>query len=161
MTIRNKIHDLVNYYNKISMGSIVTRELLSSVDYKNTSTGELESAFKEAVTNLKIFEDAIMEANKILQEIQTFIKNQTRCKTNFPPEVKDWHDKLYHAAFLSRKALLESSLTELSEAQVKETVSQAIEIQNKIGEYVIKADEVIEKAKKVIYRELAGETEIP
>ena len=72
-TIRNKFHDLGNWHNKISMGSTVTKEALSDPDLTKLPPEELKKIIDKSVETLGKFEGYIIGADKVTNEIKSYI----------------------------------------------------------------------------------------
>ena len=72
-TLRNKFHELGNWHNKVSMGSVVTKELLSDPNITKLPEDELRKVLVKAVKNLAKFEEFIVGADKVVDEIKPFV----------------------------------------------------------------------------------------
>ena len=77
-----------------------------------------------------------------------------------PDDIKILHERINAAAIVGKSALLAPQLTGLSKTQLTENLAQAIDSLNKIEEYVVKTDKVIEDVKQAIYKEVGGDVEI-
>ncbi len=76
-------------------------------------------------------------------------------------ELGNWHNKISLAAIVTREAIGENNLTQLSEPQLRKVATKAIDTLNKIEQYVINADKTIDDMKPFIYQKLGPETNIP
>lgn len=76
-------------------------------------------------------------------------------------ELGNWHNKISLAAIVTREAIGENNLIQLSESQLRKVVTKAIDTLNKIEQYVINADKTIDDMKPFIYQKLGPETNIP
>jgi len=72
-TLRNKFHELGNWHNKVSMGSIVTKEALSDPKITKLPEDELKKVLAKAVKNLAKFEEFIAGADKVVDDIKPFV----------------------------------------------------------------------------------------
>ena len=84
VTLRNKFHELGNWHNKISMGSIVTREILSDPKLMHLPPNELKKIIAKAVKTLDQFEEFIAGADQCVEEIKPFIYEKLGADTEIP-----------------------------------------------------------------------------
>ena len=87
-TIRNKFHELGNWHNKISMGSIVTKETLSDPSIAKLPPEELKEILGKAVKTLSKFEEYIDGADKVINEIKPFVYERIGGDTEILPNAK-------------------------------------------------------------------------
>ena len=83
-TLSNKFHELGNWHNKISMGTIVTKEALSDPNLLKLSPKELKEVINKAVKTLGKFEDYITGADKCVNEIKPFVYEKLGRETEIP-----------------------------------------------------------------------------
>jgi len=76
-------------------------------------------------------------------------------------ELGNWHNKISLAAIVTREAIGETNLTQLSEFQLRKVATKAIDTLNKIEQYVANADKTIDDMKPFIYQKIAPDTNIP
>jgi len=75
-------------------------------------------------------------------------------------ELGNWHNKISLAAIVTREAISESNLTQLSESQLRKVTTKVIDTLNKIEQYVVNADKTIDDVKPFIYQEIGPDTNI-
>ncbi len=76
-------------------------------------------------------------------------------------ELGNWHNKISLAAIVTREAIGENNLTQLSKSQLKKVASKARNTLNKIEQYVVNADKIIDDIKPFIYQKIGPDTNIP
>ena len=76
-------------------------------------------------------------------------------------ELGNWHNKISLAAIVTRELLADKAVRELSSEELQKRIDKAVKNLDKIGEFVIGADEAVTSAKPFIYEKLGGDTEIP
>ena len=86
-TLQDKFHELGNWHNKISLASIVTRELLADSEKRRLSREELGKVIAKAVKNLSRMEGFIVGADKTVDGIKPFIYERIGGDTDIPPSV--------------------------------------------------------------------------
>ena len=67
-------------------------------------------------------------------------------------ELGNWHNKISLAAIVTRELLADESVRELSSEELQKRIDKAVKNLDKIGEFVIGADEVITSTKPLILR---------
>lgn len=87
-TLREKIHELGNWHNKISMAAIVTGELLGNKNLARLPVGEQERIMTKAVKTLNKIEQYVVGADKIIEEVKPFIYKQIGPDTAVPAGTK-------------------------------------------------------------------------
>jgi hypothetical protein len=87
-TLREKIHALGNWHNKISMASIVTSELLSNQNMSKLTGKERDKLINKAVKTLNKIGQYVVGADKIIEEIKPFIYKQIGADVKVPVETK-------------------------------------------------------------------------
>ena len=85
-TLREKIHELGNWHNKISMASMVTNESLSNA--LKTSDNERVQAINKAVERLSKIEKYVVEVDKIIEEVKPFLYEEIGADTKIPVKKK-------------------------------------------------------------------------
>ena len=76
-------------------------------------------------------------------------------------ELGNWHNKISLAAIVTREAIGENNLTQLSESQLRKVASKARDTLNKIEQYVVNADKIIDDIKPFIYQKIGPDINIP
>ena len=76
-------------------------------------------------------------------------------------ELGNWHNKISLAAIVTREAIDENNLTQLSEFQLRKIATKAIGTLNKIEQYVVNADKTIDDIKPFIYKMIGPDANIP
>lgn len=87
-TIRNKFHELGNWHNKISMGSIVTKEALSDPNLTKLPPEELKKVIEKAIKTLTKFEEYITGADQVIDEIKPYIYEHLGGDTDLSQKTK-------------------------------------------------------------------------
>lgn len=77
-TLRDNFHELGNYHNKISIASIVTRELLEENDIYKMEAKDLRKIVNKAIKNLQRIEEVVIEADELVTGIKPYIYEKVR-----------------------------------------------------------------------------------
>ena len=85
-TLREKIHELGNWHNKISMASMVTNESMSNA-LKMSDTERIQ-AINKAIERLNKIEKYVVEADKIIEEVKPFIYEEIGADAKVPTKKK-------------------------------------------------------------------------
>ena len=83
-TIRNKFHELGNWHNKISLVSIVTKEILQDIDPAKVSKEELAGILEKSVKDLDKVADFVAGADQAVQDMKPFIYEKLGGDTELP-----------------------------------------------------------------------------
>ncbi len=76
-------------------------------------------------------------------------------------ELGNWHNKISMAALVTKEALADENLGQLSSEELKRRLEKAVKNLNKIEQYIVGADEAIGAMKSFIYKKIGGDTVIP
>jgi len=83
-TLKEEFHALGNWHNKISMGSIVTREMLADPNLIKLPHEELKKIIAKAVKTMGQFEQFISGADKAAEKIKPFVYEKLGRDTEIP-----------------------------------------------------------------------------
>jgi len=87
-TLRERIHELGNWHNKISMAAMVTSESLSGKKISKMTDKERDEIIKKVVQRLKKIEEYVVHADKIIEEAKPFLYKQIGADTEIPSKTK-------------------------------------------------------------------------
>ena len=81
-TVRTSFHELGNWLNKISLGAIVTREVLSEKDIEKLPEEELRQLLRKSAETLAKIEQFVIGADKTIEDFKPHIYS------NLDPDVE-------------------------------------------------------------------------
>jgi len=87
-TLREEIHELGNWHNKISMAAMVTNELLVGKKIAKMTDKERDEVMKKVIQRLKKIEEYVVNADKLIEEIKPFLYEQAGADTEIPLKSK-------------------------------------------------------------------------
>jgi hypothetical protein len=75
-------------------------------------------------------------------------------------ELGNWHNKISMGAIVTREALADKDITELSPQEAQKIVAKAIKTLGQIEEFIMGADAVVDEIKPFIYSKVDGDRDI-
>lgn len=72
-TVRNLLHEVGNWHNKISIIAGVTRELLTDKDITGLKPPEIKEKISKVIKALNQVEQNAVEADKLVVELKEFV----------------------------------------------------------------------------------------
>ena len=82
-TIRERFHTVANLHNKISIAAGCTKELLTEKPLTALTGDEIKAKQDELVQIFEKIENALMDADKDVTELKTFIYKKIDPETDF------------------------------------------------------------------------------
>jgi hypothetical protein len=87
-TLREKIHELGNWHNKISMAAMVGRAALEEKDVADLSVSDRKKVFEKMFTTFKKIEQYIIGADGVVDDIKPFVYDKIGSETQIPAKSK-------------------------------------------------------------------------
>lgn len=76
-------------------------------------------------------------------------------------ELGNWHNKISMAAIVTGELLGSKNLAGLPVSELERVMTKAVKTLNKIEQYVVGADKIIEEVKPFIYKQIGPDTKVP